>query len=760
MIFQGNKNADKNICATIGLVLVLLFNTGAFAQQTRDTASILRFGANGHYVLPLHSYAFRGLQNVPTCCPKVFESVVSSAFDVGIFGELPLLQNASNLSNPTQMSLGVNIRFTQLTANFRYLETSVVSGGNVPFPISIQHLLQTSVGWLGVEPYFVLRPLEALSLMAGVGVQIPLVSSFRQAERLLSDSLLFSGTGTTTRNVMEGSPIPGITAILPNVSIGARYEIPLSESGRFSLAPEVLLSVPIGNLVQNLQAPNNGVGTWSMLALRGGLAFIIAPERHSVILPVETKISEQPIPPIAQTQESKRVEPKRVVDTVAPNIVSERKPDSSRTTIAMKPLRAVITSIQGIQENGVVTENPTLRVVETLASRSRYVLNNVFFAENAVMLDKRYERLQTEQLGNFYLEDLVDLDVLQIYYHVLNIIGQRMATHPKAVLTLTGFADGLNEKNNKNLATKRAEEVLRYFREVWDIAPNRLKLKTGISRTPTGTNGDELLEAEEQRRVELQCDVPAVLEELRFEYKLRDVQPPKLLINARVESIAPVRNVKLTATQLQTEGNWMEQERVLFRKEYPESASNLASNLTSNLAPAKPVQQEISELWDVAASKVMPESRETLKIRLLAEATDGSKADTSLGVPVNLLSVEDKMRQKLPDERVDTYTLFSFAYGTNAPLSGNAEAVRIVQQIKQTLKPGAKVIIRGYSDVRGNPATNQELSKQRAQSVANLINFSGADVQGVGVTNLSDNRLPEGRFYNRFVQVDVRTPLQ
>jgi outer membrane protein OmpA-like peptidoglycan-associated protein len=122
--------------------------------------------------------------------------------------------------------------------------------------------------------------------------------------------------------------------------------------------------------------------------------------------------------------------------------------------------------------------------------------------------------------------------------------------------------------------------------------------------------------------------------------------------------------------------------------------------------------------------------------------------------------VEEKQKKNAPDERVDSYTLFSFAYGTNTPLSGNAEAQRVVEQIKQTLKRGAKVTIVGYTDSRGNPNVNQALSTQRAQSVANAIGFADAQAKGVGATTLNDNRLPEGRFYNRFVQVDVRTPLR
>jgi outer membrane protein OmpA-like peptidoglycan-associated protein len=88
---------------------------------------------------------------------------------------------------------------------------------------------------------------------------------------------------------------------------------------------------------------------------------------------------------------------------------------------------------------------------------------------------------------------------------------------------------------------------------------------------------------------------------------------------------------------------------------------------------------------------------------------------------------------------------------------------RAVKAIRTHITPGASVEIAGYADTRGNVQKNRKLSDERAEAVLQILGVPSskiASVEGRGESTLYDNDLPEGRLYNRFVRVDVRTPLE
>ncbi len=754
------NSAQTRVSALLFVLVFINFSQTIFAQKPLDSLPSeislkegIRFGISGHALWGLHNAQFRALvlpdPSRISCCSQNYMLTPRLGFSASVFGELPLFP---------QTSIAARLGISGLSASFLQQDSLLFGGGLNPVLGGISYHLQTSFLWLDIEPYFVFRPLPALFVQAGVGGKVALASAFEQFEQpYLSVGPSIDIGPFPRRNEAKGS-INGIAGFLPTASIGAGYEIPLANLGNSSLliAPEIFAHVPLGSLIApeflRARAANGGQtqGFWTMIALKGGFSLRLAPASPQ---PNNDALPQQKIFPT--TPDSTRLVstvPAQIFPKVDSTVAKKKTVESSSNQVSVPvPAKPVFVSITGQRSNSAITENflrdsvngreaSPIQVTETLASRSRYVLNNIFFAPNSAQLDARYQRLEADKRGQFYLEDLADLEILQIYYQVLNIIGQRMNTHPKAILTLTGFADALQEKNDRDLAKSRAEVVRSYLISIWGIQSQRVIVKVGSSRTLMATNGDEILESEEQRRVEIQCNnSPEVLEELRFEYRIRAVEPPAL----RVRYTLPQDNIAgkadtytLLATQLANEDEWTQKVKELFR----------------NAMVSADASGEIQAEWDLTNPKNQPVSRNQVILRL--------GEDVRTEIPVQLESVEDKLQNKIADERIDSYTLFSFAYGTNAPLSGNSDALRIIQQIKQTLKPGAIVIVRGYSDSRGNPATNLALSGQRAQSVANLIGFSGADVKGVGVTNLSDNRLPEGRFYNRFVQVDIRTPLR
>jgi OOP family OmpA-OmpF porin len=76
--------------------------------------------------------------------------------------------------------------------------------------------------------------------------------------------------------------------------------------------------------------------------------------------------------------------------------------------------------------------------------------------------------------------------------------------------------------------------------------------------------------------------------------------------------------------------------------------------------------------------------------------------------------------------------------------------------------PQANFLVQGFADSTGSEATNQQLSVDRAQAVAQFLAGQGIatsrmDVQGFGTTSAADtNATAQGRRNNRRVEVTVR----
>ena len=68
----------------------------------------------------------------------------------------------------------------------------------------------------------------------------------------------------------------------------------------------------------------------------------------------------------------------------------------------------------------------------------RPLLNYIFFDDNSDALPKRYLQLKQDETNKFDEDSLINMGTLQTYYHVLNIIGQRMKAIPEAKIKLTG----------------------------------------------------------------------------------------------------------------------------------------------------------------------------------------------------------------------------------------------------------------------------------------------------------------------------------
>ena len=111
------------------------------------------------------------------------------------------------------------------------------------------------------------------------------------------------------------------------------------------------------------------------------------------------------------------------------------------------------------------------------------------------------------------------------------------------------------------------------------------------------------------------------------------------------------------------------------------------------------------------------------------------------------------------------YTLVGFDYNMAEPAAVDME---LLEEMMKNIRPGSRLLVRGFTDRIGGEEYNRELSRRRADQVATMIRQLAADagaatadvtIQAVGIeTGRFTNDLPEGRIFSRGVQVIVERP--
>ncbi|MGE3802475.1 MAG: OmpA family protein [Candidatus Kapaibacterium sp.] len=135
-------------------------------------------------------------------------------------------------------------------------------------------------------------------------------------------------------------------------------------------------------------------------------------------------------------------------------------------------------------------------------------------------------------------------------------------------------------------------------------------------------------------------------------------------------------------------------------------------------------------------------------------------------ITITLSSNVGFAQERMPGRTIDRYTLILFNF--DSPDAGALNDSILRTYVYNSIDSGAQIKITGYSDIIGLEDRNQQLSQDRAATIYEGIQLNVADstiasieTEGVGETQpLYPNDLPEGRFYNRTVQIVVETPFK
>lgn len=371
--------------------------------------------------------------------------------------------------------------------------------------------------------------------------------------------------------------------------------------------------------------------------------------------------------------------------------------------------------------------------IEEVNSREIFpLLNYIFFEQNLSDINERYNLLNETNVETFNIGEL-PTDQMIIYQNILNIIGFRLREFENSKIKLIGCNNNLDfEKNNLQLSLDRAQSVKNYLTKIWRIDENRIILeKRNLPKKYSNNSKD--YGREENRRVEIESDDTRILDVVEA-YSLTNICDPEAIqLDCDVISDYKIKNWQLDVTQ--------SNELVYSQSEDNELPQRISWNLGSTLKNKKIFKNDFY-------------------ITLTVE-----NDNNIVSQPINKVlkvyykSKKEKKTLQEGEKFIEKLSLVLFEFNSSNLDKRNSD---VLNYVRESLKSESKVIINGYTDDSGEESFNQSLSTKRAKATKDSFikilkpKTNNIESYGLGETApLYDNKLPEGRFYNRTCQIVI-----
>lgn len=410
-----------------------------------------------------------------------------------------------------------------------------------------------------------------------------------------------------------------------------------------------------------------------------------------------------------------------------------------------KPAKAVISDAAAIavpvHEVTFAVRAPEAVPVKRQVSETLPLLNSVFFDEGSTEIPARYVLLTKDQASGFKENALQkeqstsmtgrSAGQLNMYHNVLNVLGDRMRSNPGAVITLSG-ASAKGPEDGRALA----ESVKQYLVLDFGISGSRITTQGRDKPQPPseqrgGTKDLELLRAED-RRVDIES------------------ASPELLLEVGGGMMKPVQ---YNATQVDPLDS-----HVIFSVD---SARQILKSWSIEVTDSKGGVQHYgpftSDKESVPGKTILGDSPNgDYKVVLVGVRKDGT-----------IVRKESTVHLVRQDDAVSKGLRYSIVFDFDKAKTIASYDKFLTDVVSPLIANGATVIIHGHTDITGDDDYNHKLSVNRAQQTQKIIEHALA---GLGRTDVKfetfgfgeepaqspfENGLPEERFYNRTVIIDI-----
>ncbi|HEY5326973.1 MAG TPA: OmpA family protein [Mucilaginibacter sp.] len=380
---------------------------------------------------------------------------------------------------------------------------------------------------------------------------------------------------------------------------------------------------------------------------------------------------------------------------------------------------------------------PAIRQVsETLP-----LLSVVFFDAGSTNIPTRYVLLTKEQAPGFKEDQLQNEEPatktvrsagqLNVYYNVLNILGDRMRENPGATIMLNGVSPQ-GPQDGRELAGS----IKQYLVNVFGIDGSRIATQGSFKAHPSsehpGGTKDLALLAEENHRVEIESASPELLAEVGG---------------------GMMKPVQITTTQ----ENPLDFDVVLNVDSAKELVKSWSVDVTDERGAVQHFGPFTSDQQGLPAATILGNSPSgDYKIVMHAEMNNGST-----------VKKESSVHLVRPDPTTTKGFRYSIVFDFDTPKPIAEYDTFLTTIVAPLIVDGATVTIHGHTDIIGTEAYNKELSEDRADQTQKILKKaianSGRDnvkfeTSGFGADPAHspfENNTPEERFYNRTVIIDI-----
>lgn len=367
------------------------------------------------------------------------------------------------------------------------------------------------------------------------------------------------------------------------------------------------------------------------------------------------------------------------------------------------------------------------------------LLNYVFFDPGKADFLPRYILFKSQAETKNFTDTTIAGGTLNKYYHLLNIYGYRLKQFPDAKIEIVGCNDGVTADEKKpNLSKDRANIVYNYLKDIWGIEESRMKL-TYRNQPAVISNLKDTMGIVENRRTEI----------LSTDWNIM-----KPVFDKDPKTFPQPEEMKFTMK------NGLEDELVAKRR-IEVKRGNENWKVLENIGITDPTYT-----WDWTNDNgKYPKDEVPYIAKLILTTKSGKECESDpVTIPVKQVSTLKKKLEKQKDSTIERYSLILFPFDKDVAGPINEKIMK--DYVYDRCMPSSIIEVIGHTDVVGLYDHNQKLSDRRSNTVFNgIMKQSGGKVgkigkRGVGEDEpLYDNTLPEGRFYNRTVQVIIRTPI-
>jgi len=384
-----------------------------------------------------------------------------------------------------------------------------------------------------------------------------------------------------------------------------------------------------------------------------------------------------------------------------------------------------------------------LLIEENLVKELYPLLTYVFFDSGSATIPDRYIRFSDPAQTEGFTDTTIPGGTLEKYYHMLNVVGFRMRTHPETKIEIQGCnSERPDIGETKDISEGRGKVVYDYLINIWKIEPGRVKLLPGRGLPDVKSNIKDPL---------------GIVENQRTEIRSADWEVVKPIVNKDLRRYPQPDTMSFGMKNGINDG--------LVARRAIEIKRNGQLWYTMSNVGRTDARSPVFNWGKGGDADSIPNNETPYTAQLVVYSQDGKECRSAeVPIPVEIVTNEEKRTQGLVDKTIDRYSLVLFKF--NSDEAGPLNERILHEFIYNDVRPGAQIEVVGHTDVVGLEDGNKSLSERRAMTVVNGIkknvkSSTYATLEGKGVgeeSPLYPNELPEGRFYNRTVQVIIVTP--